>query len=1129
MSIFFPIYNRGSDSLNHARLTSSLQANQARLSELQQQISTGRRITRLSQDPSSGIRAMGYQASIEQTTQYGRNLQSNQAFLAATDTQLRSANDLLTKIRGDVVTWSSGTLNDSDRQSAVQQLHAYKDQLLAISNTQYQGRYLFAGANTQQQPFVVQDGQIFFHGNDGQLKVPTTTDVMVQSNISAQTAFGGRSQTVQGLPNLQAQLSHDTRLSDLHRGQGVQLGSLQISDGYRSSLVDLTTAETVGDVIRLVETNAPAGRHLKLEIKGDRLELRLADSGPDQLIVQEANGGRIAADLGIRSGLAESKPRQLLGTSLGPQITATTPLSRLSGTPAIAYLASPGDNNDIVFRSRTVGATENGLQIQYVDSSQLQAGSGLIQGSEEVYVETAPRAARVGLSFTGAGNDLQLTASQPGSQLNDVEIEIYAAGAIGDAAIVSFNASDKRLRIGIDSGNLTSAQAVINAVNADGTFLASSDESDPANGSFNPASTISTADAGVVTGSTGNSGGDANTVYIHVNPVFTNGYHVLEALKKNTVLSERFEMELDPTDGPVRGLAGRNVIDPKAAAMASGGSGEAIDLNSGFEITVGQTTKHVSLSGAKTVEDLINAVNATNLGAFAQINDHRNGLVLGIRQAGVTFSIGESGGTTATQLGLRTMSAETRLSDLNYGRGVSTQPGTDFTITRSDGTSFAVDLSSTKTIGDVLDRINHHPDNQNLSNQIVARLATTGNGIEITQDNPTGSGLLSIRRQFGSRAAHDLGLVPLGQDVGYPSGSQASVASLQVHYPDLTGQNRSFSVRANIPGDQYNQVEVEIVSGASGDNAVATFDPGLGRITVQVDTGATRTSTLVSAINQTGLFRAELLTNPDGSHNTGNGIVSSPGMLGVLSGGSAQPSAVPSSTVVRPAAPNQLNTALTISANQPGTGMDGYEIIFQSGAVGDTASAVVDSGLRQLILTIDPAATTTATILNAINTEGTFAAALNTTVDATNNGSGIFVQTGSLGYTTGGAPEVLRGSDVNRQENQNIFNTIEQMIAALNGPSPAGSVELQHAAKLLEVDIDRLSQAMAEIGSRHQYNDFLYEQNESLLVELKANLSQEVEVDMIEAISQLTAQQATVDASLKMIAQTFRTSLLDYI
>lgn len=1129
MSLFFPVYSRASDSLNHARLTASLQANQARLHELQQQIATGRRITRLSQDPSSGIRAMGYQATIEHTTQHGRNLQANQSYLAATDTQLRNGNNILTKLRGEIVTWSSGTLSEADRKNAILQLQSYKDQMLTITNTQYQGRYLFAGADTQQMPFVIQDGQIFFRGNDGQLKVPTTTDILVQNNIPAQVAFGGQSRVVQGLPNLQAQLTADTRLSELHLGRGVQLGSLQVSDGYQTSVIDLSSAETIGDVIRLMEKNPPGGRHLKVEIKGDRLDLRFSDAGPDLLVVQEANGGNIASDLGIRTGLAQTEAKHIVGISLRPQITSTTPLSRLSGTPSVAYLASPGDNNDIVFRSREVGATENGLRIQYVDSSLLQAGPGIIQGSEEVYVESSARAARAGLAFTGIGNDIQLTASQPGSQLNQVEIEIYSAGAIGDSAVVTFSASDKRLRIGIDSGNLTSAQAIINAVNAEGTFTAAGDATDPSNGAFNPAATISTANAGVTSGNTGNSGGDANTVYIHVHPELSNGYHVSEALKKNVVINERFEIELDPTDGPVKGSPGKAIIDANATAVTSGGSGEIIDLSSGFQITVGQVTKHVSLEGAETVEDLINAVNATNLGAYAQINEQRNGLVLGIRQAGVTFSIGESGGTTATQLGLRTMSRDTRLSELNFGRGVSSQPGTDFTITRRDGTSFAVDVSSTKTIGDVLDRINNHPDNQNLTNQVIARLATTGNGIEITQDNPTGTGLLSVRRQTGSRAAQDLGLVPIGQDIGYPSASNASVASLQVLYPDLSGQHRSFSVRANVPGDQYNNVQVEIVSGATGDNAVATYNGTLGRITVQVDPGATRTSTLVAAINQTGLFRGQLVTNPDGSHNNGSGVVSQLGTLGVLSGGSAQASAVASNAVVRPDAPNQLNTALTITAAQAGTGMDGYSIIFQAGAVGNVASAAVNTGLKQLVVTIDPSATTATTIRDAINTQGTFSAALNTDVDPTNNGTGVFTQVGTLGVTTGGAPEVLRGADTNRQENQNIFNTIERMMAALGVPNAVGSVELQHSAKLLEVDIDRLSQAMAEVGSRHQYNEFLVEQNETLLIDLKSNLSQEIEVDMVDAVSKLTAQQATVEASLKMMAQTFRVSLLDYL
>jgi flagellar hook-associated protein 3 FlgL len=271
------------------------------------------------------------------------------------------------------------------------------------------------------------------------------------------------------------------------------------------------------------------------------------------------------------------------------------------------------------------------------------------------------------------------------------------------------------------------------------------------------------------------------------------------------------------------------------------------------------------------------------------------------------------------------------------------------------------------------------------------------------------------------------------------------------------------------------------------------------------------------------------LTNADGSFNNGAGIVTQLGHIGRLSGGNSQPTAIPATAVVRPQPPHHLHTAINVTANQPGTGMDGYAIIFQSGAAGDAASAAVDPVLRQLVVTIDPAATTANTIVAAIQAEGTFTASLNTDVDPTNNGTGLFAQQGTLAVTSGGAPEVLRGADVHLQENESIFNTIDRMIWALGQPDAVRPTELQRAAGLLELDIERLSQAMVEAGTRLQYNDFLTEQNEELLIELKSSLAEEMEVDMVEAISQLTAQQTSVEASLRMVAQTFRTTLLDFI
>jgi flagellin-like hook-associated protein FlgL len=119
----------------------------------------------------------------------------------------------------------------------------------------------------------------------------------------------------------------------------------------------------------------------------------------------------------------------------------------------------------------------------------------------------------------------------------------------------------------------------------------------------------------------------------------------------------------------------------------------------------------------------------------------------------------------ASQLGLRSLDVDTALADLNYGRGVATLTGTDFTIHRKDGTDLAVDVSTAVTIGDVLDLINNDAANLNPATRVVARLTAFGNGIELFDGNTTGADTLTVTRRFGSDAVYDLGLVARPQTV----------------------------------------------------------------------------------------------------------------------------------------------------------------------------------------------------------------------------------------------------------------------------------------------------------------------------------------------------------------------------
>ncbi len=188
-----------------------------------------------------------------------------------------------------------------------------------------------------------------------------------------------------------------------------------------------------------------------------------------------------------------------------------------------------------------------------------------------------------------------------------------------------------------------------------------------------------------------------------------------------------------------------------------------LDLASGLQISNAGTTYTIDTSAAQTVEDLLNLINHSGAGALAEIAPTGDRLVVRSRLSGADFSIGENGGTTATQLGIRSLTTNTSLADLNRGLGVTGITGTDFTIHRKDATDLPIDIASAVTVGDVLNLINNDPANLNPATRVVARLAAFGNGIELFDANTAGTDTLSINAPFSSHAAIDLGLIPRGQ------------------------------------------------------------------------------------------------------------------------------------------------------------------------------------------------------------------------------------------------------------------------------------------------------------------------------------------------------------------------------
>ena len=166
---------------------------------------------------------------------------------------------------------------------------------------------------------------------------------------------------------------------------------------------------------------------------------------------------------------------------------------------------------------------------------------------------------------------------------------------------------------------------------------------------------------------------------------------------------------------------GTGIVQLSSTATTSGGTGFVLDQTSGLQVVNGGETHVISFKDAETVEDLLNALNHSPAELLAEINETGTGIDICSRLSGSDFQIEENGGTTATELGVRTLTLATRLDKLNFGRGVNVAPGTDFIIQRKDGVQLEIDLSASETVADVISAISLHPDNAGAS--VTARLA----------------------------------------------------------------------------------------------------------------------------------------------------------------------------------------------------------------------------------------------------------------------------------------------------------------------------------------------------------------------------------------------------------------------
>ena len=402
LSSFYPVVaGRTSDALSRYRSLYQVQVSKQGIQQLEDQLSSGKRFSFPSQDPTAAIRVIGIQRDLEFRDQTLRNLESSQGYLNVTESTLGNVQDTLTEIRGLGVESAGNVNSEEERAGWVSQINATIERLTAAANTRYQDRYLFTGGRVDTPTVADVRNTIQFNGNDSSLLTIADSGEYVAHNVTGQKALGLISDGVVSRVDLDPVAIGSTRLADLNGGQGISPGAIQISDGNERVTVDLAGAETLGDVIERVNAAVPlSGRKVQFSVSNGAIVAGYQDGLPGQLRILESGTGRTAADLGILSE-TPSTPLPITGTSLDPILRPTTLLSQLNG--------GAGFNANGGLRIEQNGRTYN---IQLGTAVTLEDITNKINGSgAAVRADITPDGRNLRLRSTQSGTDFSISES----------------------------------------------------------------------------------------------------------------------------------------------------------------------------------------------------------------------------------------------------------------------------------------------------------------------------------------------------------------------------------------------------------------------------------------------------------------------------------------------------------------------------------------------------------------------------------------------------------------------------------------------------------------------------------------------------------------------------------------------
>lgn len=262
------------------------------LNRLQNQLSSGERITDLRDDPTAAIEAVRLDSYLNRLSKFKDNVAHTEDHFRLTEGKITEAVEIMQRIRELTVQISNGIYTQEDRDIAAVEVNQLLNEVVSVANSEDgTGRALFGGTYQQGDPFRVQHGRVdgaieqhivsvSYQGNIGSRKNEISENVYIDVDMPGNQLFWSQNQQI-------------FSTTDAREYRALQDSVITIDNHD----ISITAGDTVNAVIYKINQSPTA---VRASLDSTRNALTLTTTEPHQLWIEES--GTVLQDLGIIDG-----------------------------------------------------------------------------------------------------------------------------------------------------------------------------------------------------------------------------------------------------------------------------------------------------------------------------------------------------------------------------------------------------------------------------------------------------------------------------------------------------------------------------------------------------------------------------------------------------------------------------------------------------------------------------------------------------------------------------------------------------------------------------------------------------------------------------------------------------------